>query len=48
MSDLIFNLRVLWWHVQLTRSWEVRVGSNDYWKPEHGKLKWYNLVWLYW
>ena len=39
MSDLIFNLRVWYWHFQIGRNWPwLRFGRNE-WRWQRGEFK---------
>jgi len=41
MSDLILNLRILMWHIQINMNWKIKISYNSY----HKKLKygWFEL-----
>lgn len=44
MSNLIFNLRVFYWHFQIMRDRPfVRISANSYWKNGKWKEKWVEL-----
>ncbi len=35
MSNLRVNIRILWYHIQITDGWKLKISNNDY----HHKLK---------
>ena len=44
MGDLRINIRVLMWHLQISRNWKPSVSYNDYHKNlEHGWFEVYEF-----
>lgn len=38
MSDTRINIRILFWHIQVTHGWKVRLSYNSYHRDLHDGL----------